>query len=76
MDNTLYLVRDKSSDAKISSFIQRYNFELCYDQKKEKVLKNEDMLLLLKRKYIFIHIFCDTSDLFSEVQEIFKTYEK
>lgn len=73
MDNTLYLVRDKSCDAKISSFIYKYHLELCYDRKKEKIFKNEDMFVLLKRKYIFIRIFCNTNDLFSEIQEIFKT---
>ena len=54
MSNALYLVRNKRSEDKIGSLIQKYNLELCYDVKDEKVLKNENILLLLKKKYIFL----------------------
>ena len=61
MDNALYLLRSKSSEGKISSLIQKYNLEFCYDTKTEKVLKNENMLLLLKKKYIFLRVLCSFS---------------
>lgn len=51
MSNALYLVRNKRSEDKIGSLIQKYNLELCYDVKDEKVLKNENILLLLKKSF-------------------------
>lgn len=73
MDNALYLLRSKSSEGKISSLIQKYNLEFCYDTKTEKVLKNENMLLLLKKKYIFLRVLTEDSNLFSEVKQNFRT---
>lgn len=69
MSNALYLVRNKRSEDKIGSLIQKYNLELCYDVKDEKVLKNENILLLLKKKYIFLRVLAGDNCLFSEVQK-------
>lgn len=69
MSNALYLVRNKRSEDKIGSLVQKYNLELCYDTKNEKVFKNENILLLLKKKYIFLQVFDGNSCLFSEVQQ-------
>lgn len=69
MSNSLYLVRNKQSERKIDSLIQKYNLELCYDTKNEKVLKNENILLLLKKKYIFLRVFSGNNCLFPEVQQ-------
>ena len=69
MSNALYLVRNKRSEDKIGSLIQKYNLELCYDIKDEKVLKNENILLLLKKKYIFLRVLTGDNGLFSEVQK-------
>ena len=72
MNNSLYLVRDKDAETKIKPFVKKYNLELCFEEQKEKVLKNENMLVLLKKKYIFIRFFLDSNNLFSEVQQIFR----
>ena len=79
MNNSLYLVRNKDAETKINSLVKKYNLELCFEERKEKVLKNENMLVLLKKKYIFIRFLLDSNNLFSEVQQIFESsngYEK
>lgn len=72
MNSALYLVRNKNSESRISSLIQKYDLELCYDTKTEKVLKNENILLLLKKKYIFLRVFTGDSEMFSEIKQSFQ----
>lgn len=70
MSNALYLVRNKRSEDKIGSLIQKYNLELCYDVKDEKVLKNENILLLLKKKYIFYEFLQETIVCFLKYRKV------
>ena len=72
MSNVLYLARSRSTDAQIEALIGKYKLELCYDTKKEKVLKNETMLLWLKRRYAFLRLISEDEKLFSEVKQKFR----
>ena len=69
MNNALYLVRNKRVDEIIGSFIIKYKLELCYNTKKEKILKNENVILSQKKKYIFLRVFAEDSWLLFELKQ-------
>lgn len=75
MNNSFYFVRSREQDRKVKAFIERYNLSLCYNRKKEKILKNEDCLVLLKKKYIFLHTFSENTCLNAEIKSLFKASE-
>lgn len=61
MNNTLYLSRNKDLDERLKELIHLYGLLLCYDDKHEKVLKGNSILLSLKKKYVFLRVFSDGS---------------
>lgn len=56
MNNAIYVVRDKVSNHSIDEIINKYSLSLCYNYKNEKILKNEKIILFLKKKYAFLRV--------------------
>lgn len=63
MSNSIYFPNKASTKDNINMVISKYNLqEFSNNQKKEKVFKNEDIILLLTRKYIFLRAFLNEDE--------------
>lgn len=57
MNNTMYFLRKKNMRYIEQGLIEHFGLELCYKDKKEKILKNNKMLITCKNKYISILVY-------------------
>lgn len=63
MSNSIYFPNKASTKENINMVISKYKLqEFSSNQKKEKVFKNEDIILLLTKKYIFLRSFLNEDD--------------
>ena len=66
MNSILYFTRSKKRDEKFKSLIMDYGLTVCYKDKKEKILKNDEMLLSIKKRYVFLSFFAEASQILQE----------
>lgn len=57
MSNTLYFLRNRSSEKAYKLITDRYGLELDYARKREKIYTNDDMIMSVAKRYIMFYIF-------------------
>ncbi len=63
MNNSIYFPNKASTKKNINKVISKYKLqEFSCNLKKEKVFKNEDIILLLTKRYIFLRSFLNEDD--------------
>lgn len=63
MSNSIYFPNKASTKKNINKVISKYKLkEFGCNQKREKVFKNEDIILLLTKKYVFLRSFLNEDD--------------
>ncbi len=72
MNNVIYIERNRNSSKRIADFIRRFGLVPCYKSKQETVLKRENLILTLKKKYIILNVLSPQSQVISEVQNFFQ----
>ena len=55
MDKALYFKNNKKNLRLLTKFVLKYNLKLCYNDILEQIYKNENILLCMKKKYIFLY---------------------
>lgn len=72
MNNMIYISRDKKNSKKIDEFIKEFGLMACYQSKHETVLKCEDVIMSLRKKYIMLNILSPRSNVVQDVQNFFR----
>lgn len=62
MSKAIYLLRKNDMNIIKNILLNNFNFELCYEKKREMILKNEEVLISCKKKYIFIYFYDNMSN--------------
>ncbi len=57
MSNTMYFLRKTSMNYIERKLIEQLNLKLCYNNKKERIFKNNELLITCKDKFISILIY-------------------
>ncbi len=57
MSNALYFLRTKVTEKGCEIAKDRYGLELDFSDRRKKIYTNNDMLILVARKYIMIYLF-------------------
>lgn len=72
MNSTLYFPFNKKNSIRLDRLIQQYNLRSCLFNSHERVLKNTDMIIMVRSKYIFIRVFseCDNMRLIPNIKAI------
>lgn len=69
MNNTLYLERNRHVDTQLNKLASIQGLSMCYRDKNQRILKNENIIIAQKKKYIFLKVFSeDTSSIFDLYQ--------
>lgn len=63
MNNTIYIERNARVDKQLNKFVETQGLVLCYQDKTQRILKNEKLIVSQKRKYIFLRVFSDGNSL-------------
>lgn len=71
MNNLIYISRDKGNRLKIPGFIEEFYLKPCYKSKKETVLKSEDVIMSLRKKYLILNIISNESSVITNVRNYF-----
>ena len=71
MNNLIYISRDKENRLKISGFIEEFSLKPCYKSKKETVLKSEDVIMSLRKKYLILNIISNESSVITNARNYF-----
>ena len=59
MNNAIFIPCNRQVIKNIEKTVKQYGLDECYtDSPNEKIFKNNDLILLKKRKYIFLKAFC------------------
>ena len=70
MNNTLYLERNPHVDMQLKKLTETQGLVLCYRNRKQRIFKNEKVLVAENKKYIFLRVFSeDDSAFFSKIYE-------
>ena len=72
MNSHLYLPRNRAVDCKINTLIKNYGLTLSYNERNEKIYKNEDIIVSLKKSYIFMHAISGEKDFITEMHSFLK----
>lgn len=72
MNNALFFIRNKRSENIIALLVQEYKLKPCYIARNEKIMKNENIILMLKKRYVFLRVFTEDSRLFSQIRQNLK----
>lgn len=71
MNNVVYLTRTRKRDDLLVVLTKQYNLKTSIMTDREKIIKNDDMIMMIKPKYIFIRIYSDTDrSLLPEIKSI------
>jgi len=60
MNNTMYFLRKKSFNDIEHDLMEKLNLKLCFKNKKERIFKNNELLITCKDKYISVLIYDDS----------------
>lgn len=61
LTNGILLPNNKTVMKKINSIIDKYNLSISYDRKNEKIFRNEQIFLLVTKKYILLRLVSENS---------------
>lgn len=71
MNISYYYNRKKGTQCIIDLLAQKYSLETCFSDNSEVILKNDDFLLHVKSKYVFLHFLSENSELITGVTRSF-----
>lgn len=71
MNNMIYIVRNKKSDKKISEFIKKFDLMSCYKDKKETILKCEEIIMSLRKKYVILNVISPQHQVIVDIYDFF-----
>ena len=71
MNISYYYNRNEGTQYIIDLLTQKYSLETCFSDRGELVLKNDDFLLYIKSKYVFLHFLSEKSELITGVTKSF-----
>ena len=65
MNNSLYIERNSHVDDRLNKLVDAQRLVTCYLDKKQRILKNEKLVIAQKKKYLFLRVFSaeDTTSL-------------
>lgn len=69
MIKTKYMPRNRQVDYQLNLLSQTLGLITCYKDKYETILKNDDLIISKKKKYIFLSLLSDESDI--SLQDIY-----
>lgn len=61
MNRTMYFLRKENMKSIKKKLDSQYNLELCFKNKNEMILKNNELLISCKNKYISVVIYNNSS---------------
>lgn len=61
LTNGILLPNNKTVMKKINSIIDKYNLSISYDRKNEKIFRDEQIFLLVTKKYILLRLVSENS---------------
>jgi hypothetical protein len=59
MNNTIYILRKRSMNYIEHKLVEQSDLKLCFKNKKERIFKNEELLITCKDKYISVLVYND-----------------
>lgn len=59
MSDTMYIIRKKDLDCIEKNLTDNFGLKLCFKNKKERIFKNDELLITCKKKYISILVYND-----------------
>ena len=62
MNNVIYILRKKRMDDIEKQLIQHCNLKLCFKNKRERIFKNDEVLITCKKKYISVLVYDDSNE--------------
>ena len=72
MSKIMYFLRKGVTSSTVDDLIQRYSLKRCFENKKERIFKNNDMIVELNPKYITVLVYDgNNTDLISDVNACF-----
>ena len=72
MSKIMYFLRKGITSSTVDDLIQRHNLRRCFENKKERIFKNNDMIVELNPKYITVLVYDgNNTDLTSDVNACF-----
>lgn len=57
MNNTMYILRKKSMNYIERKLVEQSDLKLCFKNKKERIFKNDELLITCKDKYIAVLVY-------------------
>ena len=57
MNNSLYIERNSHVDDRLNKLVDAQRLVTCYLDKKQRILKNEKLVIAQKKKYLFLRVF-------------------
>ena len=54
MNRVQYICRNKDTESKMNYLIRNFNFALAYKNKREMIVKNAQILISLKKRYVLL----------------------
>lgn len=57
MGKTMFFLNKRRSKDKEKKFALEHGLKLCYNQKNEQILKNDEMLVSYNKKYVFVIVY-------------------
>lgn len=72
MSKIMYFLRKGVTSSTVDDLIQRHSLKRCFENKKERIFKNNDMIVELNPKYITVLVYDgNNTDLISDVNACF-----
>lgn len=59
MNNTRYFLRKKSMNYIEHKLVEQFNLQLCFKDKKERIFKNNELMVTCKDKYVSVLVYDD-----------------
>lgn len=73
MNENKYILRKKAVNQKISDLVAAFGLALCYRDSQEEILKSNEVIMVLKKKYIFISILADnTKQISAQIDDVLR----
>lgn len=71
MNNMIYIARDKKSNKKIPEFIKKFDLMSCYKDRQETILKCEELIMSLRKKYVILNVISPQSQVVADIYDFF-----
>ena len=76
LNDGFLLPSNKHIKKKANLIIDKYNVPICFNQKNEKIFRNNQILLSITKKYVFLRTITDDSALQKDLSRILSAEEE